>query len=482
MSATRPTAERIKTAILAIILVSYVMIILDTSVVLTGLPQIHRDLGLSDAKLAWVQSAYTLMFGGFLLLGARAGDILGRRRMLIVGLAVFTAASLAIGAAQTPFWIIGARAIQGLGAAILAPSTLALLQTTFAEGNERTRAVSYYSAVAGIAASVGLVVGGVLAEWISWRVGFLINLPIGIAMILATRRYVDETERRAGTLDIIGAVTSTLGMSALVYGFIRSSSEGWSDLGTLGSLGGAVILLLAFVLNEWHAKQPIMPLRLFANRARVSAYAARFLFLGAMIGFFFFTTLYLQSVAGFGAAATGIAFLPMTLVNFAVAMAAPRLTRWLGRPNLLAVGLAFCLAGMGWLSRVGIGTPYLVGVALPMAILGIGQGMALSPLTALGIVDVAAEDAGAASGIVNVAHQMGNALGLAVLVSLAELGASGLSGRALLAHRVSMALTGSTFMMGSALLLVLALIVVPAARKTQPSSLPTRTSILHAQG
>ena len=471
MSISQPPAPTSKGAILAIILVSYVMIILDTSVVLTGLPQIHRDLGLSDAGLAWVQSAYTLMFGGFLLLGARAGDILGRRRMLMVGLGVFTLASLAIGAAQTASWIIGARAIQGLGAAILAPSTLALLQTTFAEGGERTRAVSYYSAVAGIAASVGLVVGGVLAEWISWRIGFLINLPIGVAMILATRRYVTETERRSGHLDVVGAVTSTVGMSALVYGFIRSSDAGWMDLGTLGSLIAAVILLLGFVFNERHARQPIMPLRLFANRARVSAYAARFLFLGAMIGFFFFTTLYLQSVSGFGAASTGIAFLPMTLVNFAVAMAAPALTQRLGRANLLALGLVFCAAGLGWLSRAGIGTPYLVGVAVPMAVLGIGQGMALSPLTALGIVDVAAADAGAASGIVNVAHQMGNALGLAVLVSIAELGKGNMTGRALLAHRVSTALTGSTVMMALALLLVIALIVVPAARSRRAARL-----------
>lgn len=175
------TATLNKTAILAIILLSYVMIVLDTSIILTGLPNIHRELGFSDAELAWVQSAYTLTFGGFLLLGARAGDILGRRRMLIAGLALFTVSSLAIGLAQTPAWMIGARAVQGLGGAILAPSTLALLQTTFSEGSERTRAVSYYSAVAGIAASVGLVLGGILADWLSWRVGFFINLPSGPA-------------------------------------------------------------------------------------------------------------------------------------------------------------------------------------------------------------------------------------------------------------------------------------------------------------
>jgi MFS family permease len=244
-----------KRAILAIILVSYVMIVLDTSVVLTGLPKIHLELGFSDTGLAWVQSAYTLTFGGFLLLAARAGDIVGRRRMLVGGLALFTLASLAIGAAATPMQLVAARAVQGLGAAILAPSTLALLQITFAEGGERTHAVSLYSATAGIAASVGLVLGGVLAEWLSWRVGFLINLPIGVAMIWAALRYIPESPRRSGQFDLTGALTSTVGMSALVYAFIRSASAGWSDLLTQAALAAGLLLLVAFVANERSAAQ-----------------------------------------------------------------------------------------------------------------------------------------------------------------------------------------------------------------------------------
>ncbi|QND63374.1 MFS transporter [Mesorhizobium loti] len=450
-----------KTAILAIILVSYVMIVLDTSIVLTGLPRIHQGLGFTDAGLAWVQSAYTLTFGGFLLLGARAGDILGRRLMLIVGLALFTLASLAIGAAQSAAWMISARAIQGLGAAILAPSTLALLQTTFAEGSERTRAVSYYSAVAGVAASVGLVLGGVLADWISWRIGFFINLPIGIAMIVAARRYIVESERRPGNLDIVGALTSTVGMTALVYGFIRSADTGWANAGTIASLAGAVLLLGVFVVNEWNAKQPIMPLRLFASRERAGAYAARILFLGAMIGFFFFTTQYLQGVLNYQASLTGMAFLPMTMVNFAVAMVVPQLTHRFGNGRLLACGLTLCLLGMSWLSRVSFDTGYLTGVALPMVLIGAGQGMALSPLTTSGIAGVAPEDAGAASGVVNVAHQLGNSLGLGVLVAVAAVGAGALDGRELLAYRVGTALTAGSAMLALALLLVCALIVRP---------------------
>lgn len=323
MSSLNPTIPSViapalnKTAILAIVLVSYVMIVLDTSIVLTGLPNIHRELGFNDTGLAWVQSAYTLSFGGFLLLAARAGDLLGRRNMLMAGLALFTLASVAIGMAQSPGWMIAARAVQGLGAAILAPSTLTLLQTTFTEGKERMRAVSYYSAVAGIAASVGLVLGGVLAEWLSWRVGFFINLPIGLAMIWAARRHLPESERSAGQFDVAGALSSTVGMGALVYGFIRSAGAGWSDGLTQLALAAALLLLFGFVRIERRAAQAIMPLHLFADRQRSAAYAARMLFLGAMIGFFFFSTQYLQVILHYPPALTGLAFLPMTLVNFA---------------------------------------------------------------------------------------------------------------------------------------------------------------------
>ncbi|MYN29427.1 MFS transporter [Duganella levis] len=446
-----------KRAILAIILASYVMIVLDTSVVLTGLPKIHLEMGFSDSGLAWVQSAYTLTFGGFLLLAARAGDVVGRRRMLVAGLALFTLASLAIGAAQTPAMLVLARAVQGLGAAILAPSTLALLQTTFAEGAERTHAVSLYSATAGIAASVGLVLGGVLAEWMSWRVGFLVNLPIGIAMIWAARRYIPESPRSSGQFDVIGALTSTIGMSALVYAFIRSAGAGWGDLLTQGALVAGLLLLVAFVVNERSAVQPIMPLRLFADAQRASAYAARVLFLGAMIGFFFFTTQYLQTVLNYSPSLTGMGFLPMTLMNFAVALQVPRLTRRFGNARLLAFGLLVCLIGMAWLSRVSAHSAYLTAVALPMVLIGAGQGMTLSPLTAAGIGGVPARDAGAASGVVNVAHQLGNSLGLAVLVALAAAGADQLSGVALLAHRVTTALTASSIFLILALLLMVRL-------------------------
>jgi EmrB/QacA subfamily drug resistance transporter len=453
--AATPSAAPHKAAILAIILVSYVMIVLDTSIVLTGLPKIHQSLGFTDTGLAWVQSAYTLTFGGLLLLAARAGDVVGRRRLLQLGLALFTAASLAIGLARSPAMLIAARAIQGVGAAILAPSTLALLQTTFAEGRERTRAIALYSAVAGIAASVGLVLGGVLAEWLSWRVGFFINLPIGAAMLVAARRYIADSETIRGRFDVAGAASSTLGMSALVYGLIRSAGAGWGDALTQAALAAGVLLLAAFILIERRAAQPILPLRLFADRQRNGAYGARVLFMGAMIGFFFFTTQLLQVVLGYPPSLTGLAFLPMTLVNFGVALCVPRLTRQLGNARLLAMGLGLTLLGMAWLSRADAGTAYWLGVALPMVLIGAGQGMALSPLTAAGVAGVPAQDAGAASGVVNVAHQLGSSLGLAALVAISAFGAHQLVGVPLLAHRVTLALGSAAAMLALALLLVL---------------------------
>src|SRR4051794_13363807 len=219
------------------------MIVLDISIVITALPKIHRTLDFSPTALSWVQNAYLLAFGGLLLLGARAGDLLGRRRVFIAGLALFTVASAVVGTAQSELWLIAGRAVQGAGAVILAPSTLALLQTSFEEGPERTRAVSWYAAVAGVASTVGLVIGGIFAGWLSWRVGFFINLPIGVAMMVAAPRYLPETEPRRGQTDAIGAATSTLGMTALVFGIVRSADAGWSDPFTLFSVAAGVLLL-----------------------------------------------------------------------------------------------------------------------------------------------------------------------------------------------------------------------------------------------
>lgn len=457
-------------AILAIILISYVMIVLDISVVLTGLPKIHQQLGFSEANLAWVQSAYTLTFGGFMLLGARAGDILGRRRMFVSGLGIFVIASLAIGASQSATWMLTWRAIQGIGAAVLAPSTLALLQTNFAEGHERTRAVSYYAAAAGASATVGLVVGGVLAEWVSWRAGFYINLPVGIGLIIAAYRYIEETPRHRGKFDLLGAFTSTVGIGGLVFGFIHSAQSGWTDSVTIVSLLGAVSLISLFLLIERRAAQPILPLHLFSSKIRSGAYAARVLYLGAMVGFFFFTTLYLQEVKGYGPAASGLAFIPATILHVPFAIAVPRLVRYFSAHRLLVIGILIGIIGMGWLSLASAESPYLTAVALPMLLIGISQGLTLSPLTSAGVAGVALQDAGAASGAVNVAHQLGSSVGLSILVAIAGTASAGLVAKAQAVSRIHAAFDMGTVMLVLALLVVVATIVRPTAiRASSPA-------------
>lgn len=454
-------------AILAIILVSYVMIVLDISIVITGLPKIQDELGFSGAGLSWVSSAYTLTFGGFLLLGARAGDLLGRRRMLVAGLVIFATASLVIGLAQSPAWLIIARAVQGVGAAILAPSTLALLQTNFPVGPQRTRAISYYASAAGVSASIGLVLGGILADWLSWRVGFFINVPIAIGLIFAARTNIDETQQQSGTFDLIGAVTSTLGMSVLVFGIVNSASSGWSNPLTILALAFGLILLAGFVQSERRARQPIMPLRLLANRERSGAYTARMLFIGANVGFFFFSTQFMQGVLGYSAVQAGLAFLPAMILNFLAALSAPRLVAVLGSRNVLVGSMLLGFIGMTWLSQLSAGATYLGGLAFPMMLIGIGQGGALGPLTTSGIAGVAAEDAGAASGLVNVAHQLGSSLGLGVQIAASVVGSGMLIGTELLSHRVENAMATAAAMV--ILALIVAFRTVPRSRMSSPS-------------
>ncbi|MEW9900761.1 MFS transporter [Chitinivorax sp. PXF-14] len=469
MSRTDNTVDR--RAVLAIIMASYLMIVIDISIVITGLPRIQAGLGFTPAGLSWVQNAYTLAFGGLLLLGARAGDILGRRRMFMLGLAIFTVASLAIGLAPSPAWLLTARAVQGMGSAILAPSTLALISTHFAEGPERTRALSLYAAAAGIGATLGLVLGGLFADLLSWRAGFFINLPIGLLLILAAQRHFRETPMQAGRFDIAGAASSTLGMTALVYGLVSAADHGWGDLLTLAALSAGFVLLGLFLLIEVRARQPVLPLRLFASRERSGAYAARLLFLGGMVGFWFFITQFLQGVLGFSPFEAGLAFLPATLTNFASAMLVPRLTRRFGNGTLLASGLLACLAGLAWLGQMSAETPYLSGIALPMVLIGLGQGAALAPLTVSAVAGVAREDAGAASGLVNVAHQLGGSIGLGMLVVVfAAAAPAQLTGAPLLAHRIAMVMDSSALMMALALLVTLTQILPAHAGKADTTA------------
>lgn len=466
------TSGREQALLLLIVLSAYSMIVIDNSIVITGLPAIQKGLGFSASGLSWVQNAYTLAFGGLMLLGARAGDLLGRRRVFIVGLMIFTAASLAIGLAMSSAWLVGARAVQGVGAAILAPSTLALLSTGFAEGQERSRALGWYGAVGGITASLGLVAGGIVADMVSWRAGFFINVPIGLLLMAAAQRHRPETPSRAGRFDIAGAALSTLGMTALVYGLVHAAEESWRHWGTAAPLTAGVVLLALFLWNESHAAQPILPLRLFASRERSGAYAARVLFVGAVMGFFFYVTQYLQGVLGMRPLWAGIAFFPSMLVNFLGALAAPRVAQRFGQGSVAAGSMALAIAGMAVLGQVGLDTPFWLGVQLPMLLVGAGMGAALASLTIAGVAGVAREDAGSASGLVGVAHQLGGAIGLAVLVVVFASASTptGSAAAAELAHRVGSALTAGAVMLAIALVLVTALLIrkpAAAAAKTR---------------
>ncbi|MGO4596255.1 MFS transporter [Terrabacter sp. 2RAF25] len=439
-------------AILAIILVSYFLILLDNSVIFTALPSIATAMHLDASGLSWVQDAYTLVFGGLLLLGARLGDILGRRRVFVTGLVVFVSASFLIGIAPTGWWLIASRALQGVGAAVVAPSALSLLTASYPEGPQRSRAVAWYAATAGIGASLGLLVGGAAAQWISWRAGFFINVPIGIAMVALAPRYLPVTRPEPGRFDLVGALGATIGVGALVFGVIESADRGWSDPVVVGALATAAVVLTSLVVHERGAVQPIMPLHLFGDRRRWGAYAARALYLGAMVSFFFFfTTQLLQEGLGFSPFQAGLGFLPMTVVNFAVATLLPRVSSRFGDAPALVAGVALTLVGMTWLAQVDGSTAYVSGMALPMVLIGAGQGLAFAPLTSFGIAGVRGADAGAASGLLNTAHQLGMATGLALLVAVSA-GATGL------VAQVSTALAWGAGLMALCLVVVLAVI------------------------
>jgi EmrB/QacA subfamily drug resistance transporter len=418
---TRPTVTagaRQRGIGLAVIVSCQLMVGVDSTVVNVALPEIQRGLGFTATGLSWVFNAYLLAFGGLLLLGARAGDILGRRRVFLAGVAVFTVASLAAGVASTGGWLVAARAAQGLGAAIAAPSTLALLMTTFEEGPGRNRALSIYSAVLGAGASLGLILGGVLTHWASWRWVFFVNLPIGLAIAVLAPRYLAEPERHRGRFDLAGAATSATGMLALVYGFIRVASDGWTDGGTVAAFTVATGLLVAFVTIERRAPQPITPLRLLADRRRAGAYLTMLMLPATMFGAFFFLTQFIQEVLRFSPIEAGLAFLPMTGVMFAVVRMVPRVLPRTGARPLLLVGGALIIAADLWLTQVTPDTSYVGGVLGPMVLLGIGAGCSFMPLSTTILAGVAGEDSGAAAGLLQASQWVGGSLGLAVLVTV----------------------------------------------------------------
>jgi EmrB/QacA subfamily drug resistance transporter len=446
---------------LAIITLSYLMLVIDLSVAVTALPVIKADLGFSTAALSWIQNAYTLAFGGLLLLGARVGDLLGRRRMFAWGLAFFMGASLLVGLSSSAGLMIIARILQGVGAAVLAPSTLALLSTSFPEQPGRGRALAIYGSITGIGTTLGLVLGGWIAEAFNWRWAFFANVPLGIALILGAKFFIQETPRLKARLDIWGAITSTVGMTAIVFALIYAAEFGWSDALAFTCILTGVGFMLIFIAVEKRAVMPLVPLRLFNSPQRTGANLARALFVGSMGAFWFFVSQFLQIAKGMNPLETGLAFLPMTLASFAIAFFVPALSRKFGDTPFLAGGLATVAVGTIWLSQFTAGGSYFFEVALPMFLVGIGQGASTIRLTSAGIAGVSPEDAGAASGLVSTHVQLGSSLGLSALIALASSvsskAASGVSLGAgeMIAHQANIALLGGGILCLAALVIVL---------------------------
>ncbi|MGM0240728.1 MFS transporter [Enterococcus sp. AZ103] len=398
--------------VLPIILLSYFMILLDNSIIFTGTVKIAQDLALNQAQLSWVSNAYSLTFGGLLLLGGRSGDLFGRRKMYNIGLVIFAIGSLFVGLAGSPVAIIMARAFQGIGSAILAPTTLAILMDNF-EGEERTKAVAAYGATAGIGSSVGLIIGGVLASQFSWRDGFFINVPISIIMFILAMLFIEEKDTIEGKIDIFGSITSVIGMIALVYSIVGESNN-------IIALVIAFVFIGLFIRQEAKTSSPIMPLSLFANKERLGAYIARFTFLGAMLALWFLTPQMMQNYLGYSPLTSGLAFFPLSITIFLSSLQVSRLTKKFGNGKLMVIGLTIVALGMFGLSLFNENSNYWIGIAIPMMIIGIGQGFSLSPLTASGIAHTTADEAGAASGVVNMVHQIGGSIGLSVVIAFSS--------------------------------------------------------------
>ncbi|WP_410661851.1 MFS transporter [Amycolatopsis sp. lyj-84] len=404
--------------VLPIVLTCQLMLILDATVMNVALPRIQTDLGFTDTGLSWVMTAYSLVFGGLLLLGGRAGDLFGRRRMFVVGAAVFTAASLLGGLAGSAEMLIAARIAQGVGAAMAGPSTLALITSTFTEAKARVRALALFSAMSSGGFAIGLLLGGLLTEWISWRAALYINVPFGLAIVLLTSRYVADPPRRRARLDLPGAFTGTFGVGSLVFAFTHAASDGWGDTVTLGSLAAGLALLAAFLTIETRVSQPLIPLRLFAERNRAAAYVNFFLGPMAMMSLFFFLTQFLQDIAGFAALETGFAFLPMAVCMFGLSRLIPRLLPRFGPKPLALTGTALMTGGVVWLTTLTTDSGYFSDLLGPMLLMGVGAGLAFSPLSVIIMATVPTEDAGAAGGVLQTLQQVGATLGLATLITV----------------------------------------------------------------
>jgi EmrB/QacA subfamily drug resistance transporter len=420
-TAPTPVGTAHKGAVLAIACAVALMTVLDVSVVTVALPAVRDDLGLSASGLQWVVNAYSLTFAGFLLLGGRAADLLGRKRVFLFGLVVFTASSLVGGLAQAGWQLVAARAVQGIGGAVLAPVTLSLLTTTFREPAEKARALGIWSAVAGLGGALGGVVGGVLTGLLNWRWVLIVNVPVGAVLVAASVWALIASPRSPlrGQLDLAGSLAVTLGTAGLVAGIIAGEEAGWTAPRTVGLLGAAVLALVVFVLVERRATAPLVPLSIFRVRSLVLADAISLLTGGVLPATFFFLSLYLQEVRGLQPLAAGLVMLPPAIGISLGARLAPRLLRALPDRTVYLCGVGLTVAGLAWLSRLDVDGGYALPILVPSFLAMAGFGLSGLPLTLAATSGAGDERAGLASGLLNASRQIGGAVLLAALVAVA---------------------------------------------------------------
>jgi len=433
--------------ILVIACLAQFMIVLDVTIVNVALPSIQRGLHFSPSSLQWIVNAYTLIFGGFLMLGGRAADLLGRRRLFMVGVTLFATASLVNGFAQDPTMLIIGRGVQGLGGALVSPAALSIIMTTFQDHGERTKALGVWSAIAAGGSAFGLLLGGVLTTAVSWRWNFFINVPVAITTVMLALRFVPESVADLGhrRFDAAGATTITAGLLAIVFGIVKAETWGWGSEKTLGVLALGVVLLAIFVLQESRSPAPLVKLSIFRIRSIATANSAMLLIASAMFGMFYFVSLYVQDVLGYSALKAGFAFLPVSLGIIVGAGISQTVIPKFGLRNVAVVGLGIAVAGLLWLTRLPVHGHYASDLLAGLLPLSIGLGLVFVPITLLGTSGVSNDDSGLASGLFNSAQQIGGSLGLAILATLSVSHANGLikhGSAASAANRVAATVSG----------------------------------------
>jgi EmrB/QacA subfamily drug resistance transporter len=449
---------RAKNAALMLLAMTQFVIVIDAAIVNVALPSIGGHLHFSRTDLSWVVNAYTLTFGGFLLLGGRLADLLGRRRMFMTGLVLFSLASFAGGIAQSEPWLIAARALQGLGAAIVSPAALSIITTTFAEGPERNRALGIWGAVAGAGGAAGVLLGGILTSGLSWRWVLFVNVPIGIAAALLAPRFLPESRVEGGarTFDLPGAVTVTAGLSLLVFAVVDAVNAGWGSAATILRLAGAAVLLIAFVVIELRQRDPLVPFSIFRLRTLRGANVVGLLIGMSLFSMFFFISLYLQGVLHFSPIKTGISYLPLAVgIILSAGLASQLVTRLGFKPPLIA-GLLLIAGALAWFAQVpGTGGSFGSDLLGPSLLAAVGLGLSFVPVTIAAVAGTKPHEAGLASGLINTSQQVGGALGLAILATVANSQTQSLLHAG--AHTTSVALTKGyerAFLVGSGFALV----------------------------